>query len=440
MKEDGRGPSIWDTYVRHTPGKISGWRQRRRRQRLHYYPPAVDDIRRIDRTSASRPTDFPSPGRSIFSPVPARPIQKGIDFYRRLVWMRCSKPALSPFPRFISGDLPQALQDTRAAGSRGTPPARLRTMLAMSRAGSATAPAIFHPSTNSSPSSISAIAVIDTSGSTARKSGSNSPRVCGCRTQSCIRSGDNAVRSGPAVQAIRQPTPKQAPMRPADNLSTAVPAIETADNIKAAEIATREMNAGFLTVSVEKNTPTPIFAAAGQRRAGIHCGRPQDHCLAGRFHRPQCLSAVGLCRGLGLRICPIPFNKSHPQSMLSSWHSLGPEVMYWACRAWWAPLWNTRNLSHRERLCCERRNLWRRKVDDLTASRFFATTLRTQRRATPGGVPVKGYFHSSLMDNFEWSEGFTNRFGLVYVDFRSRKYEPQSPEYFRETAAKNAVV
>src|SRR3981081_4605844 len=62
-------------------------------------------------------------------------------------------------------------------------------------------------------------------------------------------------------------------------------------------------------------------------------------------------------------------------------------------------------------------------------------------RATAEGVPIKGYFHWSLMDNFEWSDGFANRFGLIYVDYRTQKRTPKlSAAYFREAAAKNAVV
>ena len=62
-------------------------------------------------------------------------------------------------------------------------------------------------------------------------------------------------------------------------------------------------------------------------------------------------------------------------------------------------------------------------------------------RATAEGLPVKGYFHWSLMDNFEWSDGFTNRFGLHYVDFKTQvRTAKLSAEYFRQAIAKNAVV
>jgi beta-glucosidase len=36
-------------------------------------------------------------------------------------------------------------------------------------------------------------------------------------------------------------------------------------------------------------------------------------------------------------------------------------------------------------------------------------------------VPLKGYFHWSLLDNFEWTQGFNQRFGLIYVDYKTQK-------------------
>jgi beta-glucosidase len=70
--------------------------------------------------------------------------------------------------------------------------------------------------------------------------------------------------------------------------------------------------------------------------------------------------------------------------------------------------------------------------------RSYLTQLQ---RATADGVPVKGYFHWSLMDNFEWYTGFGDRFGMVYVDFKSQKRMPKLSAFlFRETARRNAVA
>jgi beta-glucosidase len=72
---------------------------------------------------------------------------------------------------------------------------------------------------------------------------------------------------------------------------------------------------------------------------------------------------------------------------------------------------------------------------------FLRNNLVHLQRATVEGLPVKGYFHWSLMDNFEWSDGFSRRFGLVYVDFKTQKRTPKlSAAYFREATARNAVV
>jgi beta-glucosidase len=52
------------------------------------------------------------------------------------------------------------------------------------------------------------------------------------------------------------------------------------------------------------------------------------------------------------------------------------------------------------------------------------------------GVPLKGYYVWSLLDNFEWAYGFTKRFGIIHVDFKTLKRTPKDSAYFlRDTIA-----
>jgi beta-glucosidase len=63
------------------------------------------------------------------------------------------------------------------------------------------------------------------------------------------------------------------------------------------------------------------------------------------------------------------------------------------------------------------------------------------QRATSERLPVAGYFLWSLMDNFEWADGYEKRFGLYRVDFETLARQPKlSAAFYRETIRKNAVA
>ena len=61
------------------------------------------------------------------------------------------------------------------------------------------------------------------------------------------------------------------------------------------------------------------------------------------------------------------------------------------------------------------------KVEDDKRIQFMYEYLSNLKKAVDEGIPVIGYQHWSLMDNFEWAEGYAPRFGLVYVDYKTQK-------------------
>lgn len=60
-------------------------------------------------------------------------------------------------------------------------------------------------------------------------------------------------------------------------------------------------------------------------------------------------------------------------------------------------------------------------VHDPQRIEYISAYLNGLRRAVDEGIPVTGYFYWSLLDNFEWAEGYDKRFGLVYVDYTTRE-------------------
>lgn len=79
-------------------------------------------------------------------------------------------------------------------------------------------------------------------------------------------------------------------------------------------------------------------------------------------------------------------------------------------------------------------------ADDDQRARYLVAHLRQAHRAVREGVDLKGYIHWSLIDNFEWSEGFTKRFGLAEVDLATqRRTLRPSAHVYRQIATSNCL-
>jgi len=80
------------------------------------------------------------------------------------------------------------------------------------------------------------------------------------------------------------------------------------------------------------------------------------------------------------------------------------------------------------------------QVDDPERLSYIKRHLQQVRRAIASGIPVKGYFAWSLLDNFEWAYGYAKRFGLVYVDYETQQRIPKaSARWYGQVIRENAV-
>ena len=72
---------------------------------------------------------------------------------------------------------------------------------------------------------------------------------------------------------------------------------------------------------------------------------------------------------------------------------------------------------------------------------IHAPGVKVPRAALAAGVDVRGYMHWSLFDNFEWAEGYRQRFGMVHVDFDTMERIPkQSALYYSRIIQSNGRV
>jgi beta-glucosidase len=69
---------------------------------------------------------------------------------------------------------------------------------------------------------------------------------------------------------------------------------------------------------------------------------------------------------------------------------------------------------------------------------YFRSHLLAVKEAIAQGVPVRGYFAWSLLDNFEWSHGYSKRFGIVHVDYSTQERTIKSSgAFYRDVIRSN---
>ena len=425
VNEDGRGRSIWDTFS-HTPGKIEdGSNGDRANEHYHRYK---EDVRLI-KDLGVKAYRFSIAWPRVFPEGTGAPNPKGLDFYNRLIDELLAN-GIEPYATLYHWDLPQALQD-RVGGWQSSD-----TSKAFADYAGYVAERLSDRVKNFFTLNEAGRFLTFGYGWGVDAPGLNLPLAQLNQTRHHVVLGH-----GLAVQAIRASARAGTKVGPAENISACVPAINTPENIRATEMATRELNSGLLGVMLEGKYTEGFLEYAGAAAPKFTAeelkiiGSPNDF-VGLNIYAPQ-YYIVASDRKPGWAVLPFPASFPH---MNSEWLRIAPEVIYWAPRIA-AKIWNIDTIyisengtSSEDKLTADG------KVYDLDRISFLRNYLTQLQRATSEGVPVRGYFLWSLMDNFEWIFGYEKRFGLYRVDFETQARVPKlSAEFFRDVVARNAI-
>jgi beta-glucosidase len=425
VKEDGRGPSIWDTFS-HTPGKtVNDATGDQADDHFHRYKEDVQLMKALGvrgyRFSIAWPRVFPQGN--------GQPNPKGLDFYDKLVDELLAN-GIEPFATLYHWDLPQALQD-RVGGWESRETSEAFAGYAGYVAGRLT-------------DRVKHIFTVNELGAFVDLGYSIGVHAPGLKLPPgrFNQTRHHAVLGhGLAVQAIRAKAKPGTKVGLAENMTICAPVIESAEHIAAASRATRELNAQYMTVILEGRYTDAYLARAGADAPKFTpadlatIASPLDF-VGVNIYTPRYVRADA--SPLGFSVVPHP--KSFPH-MASPWLFVGPEALYWGPRHL-ADIWKVKEIYITENGCSSSDvPAADGRVYDTDRVMYLRNYMTQLQRATSEGVPVRGYFLWSLMDNFEWADGYTNRFGLHHVDFATQKRTPKlSAAFYREVISRNVVV
>ena len=420
-REDGRGVTNWDVFS-HSPGKVFGG---------HTGDVADDSYHRYrEDTQLLKNLGVHNYRMSlawsrIFPTGSGQPNPKGVDHYNRVV-DNLLENGIDPFVTMFHWDLPEALP----GGWQNRDTAQAFADYAGYMAGQL----------SDRVKNIMTVNELRCFTDLGHMQGIHAPGLHLPDAQANQVRHHGVLAHGLAVQAIRAHAKPGTRVGIADNTTFYVPAIETPEHIAAAKNATREMNAMFLTAIMEGRYIDEYLAQEGANAPKVQpgdmaaIGSPLDF-VALNIYAPEWVRADGSPKGYAT----IPHIASSPH-MASPWLIVGPEVAYWGVRQV-SELWKPRTLYVSENGASADDPVQNGRIDDADRIMYLRNYITHFHRAVSEGYPLKGYFLWSLMDNFEWADGYSKRFGIHYVDFNTQKRIPKlSAAWYKEVIARNAIV
>jgi beta-glucosidase len=431
--EDGRQPSVWDHFS-HLPGRVQN--ADTGDVACDHYHRFEDDVKLMAelgikhyRFSLSWPRIIPD-GRGAVN-------EKGVDFYRRLV-DALLKHGITPHATLFHWDSPQALEE------------RYGSWCSREMAGdfaeycTQVVKRLGDRITNWM--TINEIYCFTYMGYGVNKVPQHAPGTVVKSRQEVLQTVHHALLAhGLGCQAIRAATPKLAKVSLVVNYDSYIPVIETPENIEAAKRAfvAEEHNGTILVPALTGSYNAHTLAALGADAPKIQSGdmetiaQPLD-ALGYNVYTGSYVRAADNARGYEL----LPLPRQYPQ-MHMPWLNFVPEALYWGVRMISDAL-GKKDLPIliTENGCATDDEVTPTgEVFDLSRVLYQRAYLRNACRAIAEGYPLKGYFHWSLMDNFEWSCGYTRRFGLIFVDYQTQQRIPkQSFRWYQKVIQANRVL
>ncbi len=421
---DGKGESIWDRFSRE-PGRVAdGDTPAIACDSYHRYPQDIAALRWLGvnhfRLSLAWPRLYPAGDGPLN--------QKGLDHYDRLIDALLAA-GVDPWVTFFHWDLPQALEDRGGWRSRVTVDAFARFAdTAVKTLGDR----VKHWFT------LNEILCFTEQGY------NGGPKAPGAQETPAVinQTFHHALLChGHAVRAVREHGRRGSRVGLADNAWIPIPVTETEPDAAAAR---RAFVAGNLRVL------DPIYrgryAEAYLKREGA--ARPRvakgDFAL---ISLPTDFLALNIYRGHFVRAAArpgweeLPFPPHYPRSD-PDWLLHTPQAMYWGPRLAHEvygvkQIFISENGAGYEDDTVNARG----EILDLHRRDYVRNYLRELHRAIQDGVPVKGYFAWTLMDNFEWHDGYAKRFGLFYTDYPTQRRIPKlSAHWYRTVVQENRLV
>ena len=413
--EDGKGESIWDRFS-HTPGNvINNDTGDAACDHYHRYP---DDVALMQRLGL-KAYRFSTAWTRVLPTGRGKVNLPGLDFYDQLVDGLLDAD-IEPFLTLYHWDLPQALQDDSGWENRATCHAFADyAVLMVKRLGDR----VKYWTTFNEP------AVVAFAGNLA---GEHAPGFKDSRLAYQIVH-NLMVAHGLAVQAIRAVNPELQVGIVLD-LWNAESATDSSEDIAAAERAWQRKAAIFPDVIFKAYYPPTVYDMLGDQMPKVQDG---DFALIS-----QKLDYLGLNSYSRSVVSANGYLDRIPGSEYTEmgWEVCAPALRRLLNRIHddyrLPPIYITENgAAFKDEVSADG------KVHDPRRLDYLRQHIIQTRLAMDDGVDVRGYFAWSLLDNFEWSYGYTKRFGIIRVDFDSQeRIVKDSGEWYSRVILNNEVA